>query len=297
MPKRDAAIGDPSASAPTSDSSRQIRLVKSEVEKITKAMKTQEASIELNRNAAADIKKEISQIHVNIKDLLAIYEYVSQQFNPFNEEPTGETVPQAVPSVAEDELEAMSEPEPVSDMAQEVLVAPVTTTGPMAGMAAMGAPVAAQSEEPKPLLAMIPTNHHLTNVLVLRWMEFLLQRVRREHIPPLFDYYLSINWITEEVKHQLLAYIRGEVPDIVAYDPEPESHFHDSADELEHDYKHQRHLNYKVVDEWRLSADDHLKCYLFIQRIIGNTIDKNELNQIELEVRQIKGNLKSYYGL
>ena len=38
-------------------------------------------------------------------------------------------------------------------------------------------------------------------------------------------------------------------------------------------------------------------CYLFIQRIIGNTIDKNELNQIELEVRQIKGNLKSYYGL
>jgi len=54
---------------------------------------------------------------------------------------------------------------------------------------------------------------------------------------------------------------------------------------------------YKKVDDWRLSADDHLKSLLFITKMAGVEVDKDKLNSLEQSIKRFKENLEGYYGV
>ena len=233
-----------------------------------------EVAIESQRTTICNLQENISQINANIKDLLSIYEFVSMHFNPFikdnelNKPDNGHTP-------HENESQNWKEANNGENSLKSI---------------------EPNYSEEGPLLVRIPKNNQLSHVIILRWLEFLLQRVKREKIPPLFDYYIDINWISEDIKNCLLTFMRGEVPDIVSYEPDEEQ-FDEVVENLNKDYDWQAHINPKNADEWRLSAEDHLKSYLFIQRILGNEIDLKVLNQIERELESIQGNLKKYHGL
>lgn len=272
----------------TTGTSKEVRLLEENMRKSTGEQEKLSTLVQINRSAIDEVKNDISEINVNIKDLLAIYEYVSQQFNPFFDGEASEAgeagdTGKAVGATKTAET-TVSEDMPFSSMLAPGHDGGVTETE--IGHHTL--------EEMTPMLASIP-HDHISNVLMLRWIEFLLQRVRREHILPLFDFYTEVNWISDEVKTKMITFVRGGVPDVTSYEPDDEEGFPDLTVPAGETKTH--HYTPKVVDEWRLSADDHLKSYLFIQRILGETIDKNKLNKVEMEIRQIKGNLKSYYGL
>jgi len=103
-------------------------------------------------------------------------------------------------------------------------------------------------------------------VLLLTWIEFLLERVGRNNLVDALDYYVEIGWISEEVASTMLSYARG--------------------------------LDYYVEKPtWRLLPDDHTKSLLFIERLLGNKIDRARLNSVEREMTKVKHGLEELYGI
>jgi len=145
----------------------------------------------------------------------------------------------------------------------------------------------------QPLLNRIRPDY-MSMTLLMRWIEFLLERCPRDKIAFLLEYYRSIGWISKNVEAVILAYARGEVQDVTAYEP-PEDDadlidaFSAEAEGIPH--------SYKKVSDWRLSAEDHLKSLLFIQKLNGLQVDKYSLGVMEHEVKTFKRSLKDYYEI
>lgn len=130
-----------------------------------------------------------------------------------------------------------------------------------------------------------------TVILVLRWIEFMFERVTRERISALLDYYKDIGWISDKVKSQIMAYARGEIQNVLSFEP-------DESDEnvlLETSAK--QPSDYKKVSDWRLSADDHLKSLLFVTKIANISVNKDTFNSLEEDIKIFTRNLEGYHGV
>jgi len=141
----------------------------------------------------------------------------------------------------------------------------------------------------KPILTSIK-HDYLTLVLVMRWIEFLLERTIRDRLSLVLDYYRDVGWITDEVKSEILSYARGEMQDVTKYLTQEEA-----KDILPGDVS--PNASYKKVDEWRLSADDHLKSLLFIMKIADINVDRDKLNSLEQTIQKFKEDLKNFHGI
>lgn len=132
------------------------------------------------------------------------------------------------------------------------------------------------------------SHDYRTVILALRWIEFMFERVTRDRISALLDYYKDIGWISPKVKSHVMAYARGEVQNIFKYEP-PET-----EDILE---EPKSPADYKKVSDWRLSADDHLKSLLFITKIAGIEVNKDTFNSLEEDIKIFTRNLEGYHGV
>ena len=103
-------------------------------------------------------------------------------------------------------------------------------------------------------------------VVLLNWIEFLMERVGRNNLMDALDYYVDIEWISEDVRSEIMAYARGI------------------------DY-------YVEKPTWRLLPEDHTKSLLFIERLCGRKIDKNMLSTIDREMSKVKHGLEELYGI
>lgn len=103
-------------------------------------------------------------------------------------------------------------------------------------------------------------------VVLLNWIEFLMERVGRNNLMDALDYYVDIGWISEEVRSEIMAYARGI------------------------DY-------YVEKPTWRLLPEDHTKSLLFIERLCGRKIDRNILSTIDREMSKVKHGLEELYGI
>lgn len=125
-------------------------------------------------------------------------------------------------------------------------------------------------EKPKekdPLVRLDAIRKDPTSVVVLlNWIEFLMERVGRNNLMDALDYYVDIGWISDNVRSEIMAYARGI------------------------DY-------YVEKPTWRLLPEDHTKSLLFIERLCGRKIDKNMLSSIDREMSKVKHGLEELYGL
>ncbi len=103
-------------------------------------------------------------------------------------------------------------------------------------------------------------------VVLLNWIEFLMERVGRNNLMDALDYYVDIGWISEDVRAEIMAYARGI------------------------DY-------YVEKPTWRLLPEDHTKSLLFIERLCGRKIDRNMLSSIDREMSKVKHGLEELYGI
>jgi len=109
-------------------------------------------------------------------------------------------------------------------------------------------------------------NNPMTAVVLLNWVEFLMERVGRNNLMDALDYYVDIGWIGDQVRDEMLAYARGI------------------------DY-------YVEKPTWRLLPEDHTKSLIFIERLRGHRIDRNMLSTIEREMSKVKHGLEDLYGI
>lgn len=125
-------------------------------------------------------------------------------------------------------------------------------------------PILARSDN-SPLLVSINNNSE-TSIVLLSWVEFLMEKVGRNNLMDVLDYYTEIGWIAEEVSNKILAYASG----LDYYDEKP---------------------------TWKLLPQDHTKSLMFIERLLGKKIDMGTFNKIERDVDKVKHHSEPYFKL
>lgn len=152
------------------------------------------------------------------------------------------------------------------------------------------------SGEGSPILTHIRKDY-LTLTLVMRWIEFLFERITRGKISLALDYYVEVGWISEDVKHEIMSIARGEMQDVTKYMAHEEAATAEETLGEEVGAIEAAPAIYKKIEDWRLTADDHLKSLLFICNIAGVKVDKDKLNSLELMIQRFKESLENFHGV
>ncbi len=99
-------------------------------------------------------------------------------------------------------------------------------------------------------------NRAETSIILLNWIEFLMEKVGRNNLTEILEYYVDIGWISEEVSSKMVDYANGI------------------------DY-------YVEKPTWKLLPNDHTKSLLFIEQLRGRKIDKNMISRLERDIDKI----------
>jgi flagellar protein FlaD len=99
-------------------------------------------------------------------------------------------------------------------------------------------------------------NRPETSIILLNWIEFLMEKVGRNNLFDVLEYYMEIGWISEDVISKMMAYASG--------------------------------IDYFVErPSWKLLPEDHTKSLLFIEQLRGRKIDKMLFSRLERDVDKI----------
>ncbi len=110
-------------------------------------------------------------------------------------------------------------------------------------------------------LAKIPTDPQGIIVL-MKWLQFLIDKCGRINLPEILDYYVDVEWITEDTKISLIDYSNG----ITAGKETKES---------------------SKKDVNNLPSKDHIQSFLFIQKLKGMKFDKHFVERIDGEISRL----------
>ncbi len=283
-------LGDVMKSTGLDEISERIEELTRKIDELQSRLERHDSLISSLENEIAEMRNTSEEMQDNIKRLLDIYEVVSQRINPFidmgekHEDVSAETVIPAGTYIQESP-EPRIEPEepPPREFRNASVVREARPPEEESGIS-----------QGKPILTEIKKDYY-TIVLLMRWIEFLFERVKRDKITLLLDYYVDIGWISRKVKSEIMAYARGEVQDVTKYFPEEEieAEIETPAGTI----KAPGPKIYKKVDDWRLSAEDHLKSLLFIMKIAGIEVNKDRLNSLEQEIEKFKKSLWEFHGV
>ncbi|MCZ7398820.1 MAG: flagella protein, partial [Candidatus Methanoperedens sp.] len=102
-----------------------------------------------------------------------------------------------------------------------------------------------------------------TSIILLNWIEFLLEKVGRNNLTEVLEYYIDIGWISEDVCEKMIAYANG--------------------------------IDYYVErPTWKLLPDDHTKSLMFIEQLKGKKLDKTMLSKLERDVEKVVRSTEVY---
>lgn len=262
--------------------------------------------VTMTRNELEETKQKNKDNETNIAKLLSIYELVSKKFNPFIDDIEDDKESEEIKE--SDPMEEMDGKTPWDQDFKEVLeVSPdMSEIGGVTIGEKINEPISIPStpneqltgqidlltkqnmNNGKPILWYIKKDYS-TTVLVMRWIEFMFERVKRDKVSLLLDYYKDIGWIGDDIKSQIMGYARGEIQDVLAYEEEDITAEPFQAGGVP--------IDYKKVNDWRLSAEDHLKSLLFIMKISGQDVNKDHLNSLEQEISSFKRSLEAFHGV
>jgi archaellum component FlaD/FlaE len=124
---------------------------------------------------------------------------------------------------------------------------------------------AVQWEEIQPLTEI--SNDPETIVVLMKWLQHLVDKVGKNHLPDILGYYVDIGWISYDVKLNLMEYSKG----IIEENTEVEKR-----------------------ESFNLPTKDHIQSLLFIQRIKGKQLDERFMSKIDREMEKITKSLDNY---
>ena len=136
-----------------------------------------------------------------------------------------------------------------------------------------------------------------TNMVVMRWIKFLLDRMEPDDLPDLFQYYARIGWISGEVEGYLVLVSEGtKAPE---EEDEPELVYEEVRDQnllvTKKETKKRPRKGRKSSDErWKLSPDDHLKSWMFVLEIAGIRTDRNLWCELGQKIDMFESGLDDY---
>jgi len=121
----------------------------------------------------------------------------------------------------------------------------------------------------EPRLSRIPTDAKGI-MLLLKWIEFLMERVGYDGLEDVLNYYVDINWISEDVLMAVLRYAKGI--------------------KLYHDNSDWRPVGY-------MNVQDHLMSLLYIEALRTGRFDRNLIMEVEKDLYRMKKEVAELHGV
>ena len=103
-------------------------------------------------------------------------------------------------------------------------------------------------------------------VVLMKWLQFLVDKVGKDNLTDILEYYVDIGWISEKIVMNLIEYSEG-----ITEEKEPRE-FTGNND---------------------LQAKDHIQSLLFIQQLKGQQPDSYFLHRIERRINKMTKNLNT----
>lgn len=114
-----------------------------------------------------------------------------------------------------------------------------------------------------PTLKAIPSDPERV-IILMKWLQFLVDKVGKDNLSDVLDYYVDIGWISEKIVTNLMEYSEGVTEE-----------------------KGQK----ETTKQTELQAKDHIHSLMFIQRLKGGQLDSYFLHRIERKINKMTKNL------
>ena len=106
-------------------------------------------------------------------------------------------------------------------------------------------------------------------IVLMKWLQHLIDKCGHVNLSKILDYYVDIDWITSDVKINLLDYSHGITDEKVKEDT----------------------IKKKISD---LPSTDHIQSFIFIQKLKGYQIDKHFIDRIDNDISRITKTISDY---
>jgi flagellar protein FlaD len=145
-------------------------------------------------------------------------------------------------------------------------------------------------------------------IALVRWIEFLLSRVKRDQVKSLLSFYVRIGWVSEGIRDHVVDVIRGIRPtpagakSVTTTVEAPK----DKEGDVVMSYGKERVQETSLAgpagkaplqDDWRMTIEDHMRSLIFIERVRGTEVNKDKLEDLERDVENMRKGLESFFGL
>lgn len=107
-------------------------------------------------------------------------------------------------------------------------------------------------------------------IVLMNWLQYLIDRCGHENLSNILDYYVDVEWISDEVKISLLDYSQGITSDIKPANKQSDK---------------------QIV---LLPSKDHIQSFLFIQKLKGKEFDKHFIERISGELTRLIKKVDTY---
>lgn len=237
-----------------------------------------ESSVSASKNRVDEFKERLDKIDESLLELLSLYEVVSSTVNPFvgeKENVQNEKIEQydikfKALETSLEELTQIVNSNPVDqetlikNISEQVMerIKSVLEQKPQQGdttiVASPKTSVRASQYAGDDIEVKLKflNNSTETSIIILNWIEFLLEKVGRNNLAEVLEYYIDIGWISEEVCSKMIAYANG--------------------------------IDYYVErPTWKLLPDDHTKSLMFIEQLKGKKLDKTVLAKLERDMERV----------
>ncbi|MEM0466459.1 MAG: FlaD/FlaE family flagellar protein [Candidatus Thermoplasmatota archaeon] len=121
-----------------------------------------------------------------------------------------------------------------------------------------------ESDEPMQPLELIP-NDPESIVVLMKWLQYLVDKIGKNNLPDILSYYVDIDWITDDVRLDLIEYSKG-ISDSTAEIKEPP----------------------------KLVTKDHIQSLLFIQKLKGKNLNERFIWKIDREMEKMAKSIEEY---
>lgn len=121
-------------------------------------------------------------------------------------------------------------------------------------------------------LQSIPSNPE-SIIVLMNWLQYLVNRCGHDNLANVLDYYVEVDWITDDVKISLLEYSTGITE---GKNPKNDSNKSDEKSS-------------------NLHSKDHIQSYLYIQRLKGKKFEKHFVERINGELARIEKKVDTYH--
>ena len=106
-------------------------------------------------------------------------------------------------------------------------------------------------------------------VVLMKWLQYLVEKIGKQKLPDILGYYVDINWITDDVRLDIMNYSNGIV-----------------------DEQKEKEDTKKTTNT--LSAKDHIQSLLYIQKLKGKKLDERFICKLDREMEKMIKSIDGY---